>query len=77
VAVLLGRKGIEHHAAVGELEHHVLLRRDGGPFHLGEGKARCGKRTLRKIVMKIYVRERIFKGLKYKETKVSRYYEIK
>lgn len=34
VAVLLGRKGIEHHATVGELEHHVLLRRDGGPLHL-------------------------------------------
>lgn len=34
VAVLLSRKGIEHHATVGELEHHVLLRRDGSPLHL-------------------------------------------
>jgi len=67
VAVLLGRKGIEHHAAVGELEHHVLLRRDGGPFHLGEGKARSGERALRKMVLQIYVKGNIFKGTKNKE----------
>lgn len=36
VAVFLRRERIEHHAAIGQLKDHVLLRRYGRPFHLEE-----------------------------------------
>lgn len=36
VAVFLRCERIEHHAAIGQLKDHVLLRRYGRPFHLEE-----------------------------------------
>lgn len=36
VAIFLRCERIEHHAAIGQLKDHVLLRRYGRPFHLEE-----------------------------------------
>lgn len=54
VAVLLGREGIEHHTAVRELEHHILLRRDRCPFHLGDKTKRKSETCTEKNYLSRY-----------------------